>query len=111
MNLNVDYDRLVGDVLGDSVRVASNAFNILALGREYADVRSVLHKHARRYMEVKNQHELYAAFRDFADELFRFAKLPYQIIDPHGRPLQNDYPYNDHPQRRSVILCPSRKFY
>ncbi|SRR5258707_1669970 len=111
MNFKVDYDRLVDEVLGDSVQFARNTLKCLALHEEYERVRSVLHNHAGRYMEAKSENELYAPFRDFAEELFRFAELPYQFIDTHGRATPNDSPDNGDPRRKSVILCTSVKLY
>src|SRR5260370_35162291 len=97
MKSNVDYDKLVDEVLGDRVNTAKETLAVLF---EDSHVCSVLSEHARIYMEAKNEHELYPPFRDFAESLFSFAKLPFHFIDTHHRPSPNNRPEKGNPTRK-----------
>lgn len=108
MNLNVNYDRLVGEVLGDCVPVAREKFRVLS---QKADTRSVLDEHARRYMEAQKESELYSPFQDFAEKLFRSAELPFHFIQTHEKPLRNDRPTQGDPKRKSVALFAPEEFH
>ncbi len=98
MKINVDYDKLVGEVLGGCVQTAKQTLPILL--KKHEDAQSILREHARRYMEAEDEYGLYPPFRDFAEALFRFAELPFHFIDTHRKPRPNDRPEKGNPKRK-----------
>src|SRR5258708_21972566 len=98
MKINVDYDKLVGEVLGGCVETAKQTLPILL--KKHEDAQSILREHARRYMEAEDEYGLYPPFRDFAEALFRFAELPFHFIDTHRKPRPNDRPEKGNPKRK-----------
>jgi len=99
MNFGVDYDKLVAKVFRDRVPDAREKFRVLS---QEADTRRVLDEHAQKYMDAKGELELYSPFRDFAEALFRSAKLPFHFIESHAKRVPNDCRGNGNPARKSV---------
>ncbi|KAF8339832.1 uncharacterized protein EI90DRAFT_2290452 [Cantharellus anzutake] len=102
MNFSVNFDKLVGIVLGDCFQTARETFRRHI--EHESNAVSILRGHAQTYTEAKGEPSLYDPFRDFANELFGFAGLPFCFLNTSPGPRPNDRPDKSNPQRKPDIV-------